>query len=409
MKRAWGSSRQGGATVCLRPDAVNTPRQRVHLESCIMSHLAAEQTGPSVVTCTGSPSERGEQHGEALRTAIVAGLGRWREAIASAHGTDPDAYIASFVRGTDFLPAIRRWTPELLDEIDGIARGSGQPWEWIYAYNLLDEEWTWARDRKAGPAPGCSVAGFAPADGTPILAQTMDIDSFRDGAQALLRIERDAGPDQLVFTYAGMIGLTGCNADGLAVVVNNLDMLPASRAGLPVAFVMRGILERRALADAVDFVSEAPHATGQHYGLAAPAGLASIEAWATGVAVTQPGARLLHTNHPLYSRETLGDAESRYQRSRTRQRLAYLERTAGPWRDVEGVQELLSDCTVPISLGPERPTMTFGAVVYECSAPPAMWLAPGPPHLRPFRQVGWEESGKLAETAPLIAGAAAAI
>ena len=40
---------------------------------------------------------------------------------------------------------------------------------------------------------------------------------------------------------AGMIGLTGCNEDGLAVVVNNLDMLPASPTGLPVAFAIRGI------------------------------------------------------------------------------------------------------------------------------------------------------------------------
>ena len=85
---------------------------------------------------------------------------------------------------------------------------------------------------------------------------------------------------------AGMIGLTGCNDDGLAVVVNNLDMLPASPTGLPVAFVLRGILERRTLAAAVDFVSQVPHATGQHYGIAAPEGLASVEGWATGVAVS---------------------------------------------------------------------------------------------------------------------------
>jgi hypothetical protein len=186
-----------------------------------------------------------------------------------------------------------------------------------------------------------------------------------------------------------MIGLTGCTAAGLALVVNNLDMLPASRSGLPVAFVIRGILARRVLADAVAFVREVPHATGQHYGMAAPEGLASVEGWATGVAITKPGTRLLHTNHPLCTNETIGDAERRYERTRTRERLAFLERAADSASDVAGVQGILTDRTVPISLGPERASMTFGAVVYECDVPARMWLAPGPPHLRAFRSVEW--------------------
>ena len=357
-----------------------------------------------VVTCAGSPADRGERHGEALRGLIADGLGRWAESVASTHGLAPDAYIAGFVQGTDFLPAIRRWTPGLLDEIEGIARGSAQPWEWIYAYNLLDEEWTWASERKAGTAPGCSVAGFAPGGGTPLLAQTMDIPSIHDGTQAVLRIESESSPAALVFTHAGMIALTGCNEDGLAVVVNNLDMLPASPTGLPVAFVIRGILERRTLADAVDFVSQVAHATGQHYGIAAPEGLASVEGWATGVAVNaESGTRLLHTNHPLHTDETVGDPESRYQRSRTRERLDYLEHEAGPRRDVLGLQELLSDCTVPVSLGPERASMTFGAVVYECGQPARMWVTPGPPHLNAFRQVEWSSTRE-----PMAAGTSSA-
>jgi hypothetical protein len=352
-----------------------------------------QATDLPIVTCAGSPGERGERHGEALRELIGEGLGRWADAIASAHGVAPDVYITDFVEGTNFLPAIRRWTPGLLDEVEGIARGSAQSWEWIYSYNLLDEEWTWASERKAGTAPGCTVAGFAPKGGTTLLAQTMDIPNIHDGTQAVLRIESEESPAALIFTRAGTIALTGCNEDGVAVVVNNLDMLPASRTGLPVAFVIRGILERRTLAYAVDFVSQVDHATGQHYGIAAPEGLASVEGWATGVAIIpESGTCLLHTNHPLYTDETVGDAELRYQRSRSRQRLDYLEREAGPSRDVLGLQELLSDCTVPVSLGAERLSMTFGAVVYECGQPERMWVAPGPPHMHSFRQVEWSST-----------------
>ena len=350
-----------------------------------------------VVNCSGSAHERGVQHGESLRAEIAAGLGRWGDSIASAHGVDPASYIAGFVQGTEFLPAIRRWTPDLLDEVEGIARGANQPWEWIYAFNLLDEAWTWAREHPSLP-PGCTAVGYAPDGGTPLLAQTMDIDSFHDGAQAVLRIERDREPDLIVFTYAGMIGLTGCNAAGVAVVVNNLDVLPTSRDGLPVAFVIRGILNRTTLAGAVDFVRDVSHATGQHYGIAAPEGLASAEAWATGTALREPGSCLLHTNHPLYTNETVGDPERSFRATRTRERLAYLEREAVRPLDVAGIQQLLADRTTPVSLGPERRSMTFGAAVYECTTPPSMWLASGPPHLKAFMSVPWISDGDQFES-----------
>lgn len=345
------------------------------------------------VTCSGSPRERGEQHGEALRDLIAEGLGRWAEAIAIAHRADPAAYIADFVAGTDYLPAIRRWTPDLVAEIEGIARGAGQPWEWIYASNLLDEEWTWASGHPAGTAPGCTVVGFASPGESPVIGQTMDIPSVHDGTQVLLRIAGGDGPDGLVFSRAGMIALTGCNAAGVAVAVNNLDVLPSSPAGLPVAFAVRGILERRSLAEAVEFVAAVPHATGQHYGLAGPSGLASVEGWASGVEVrAESMTRLLHTNHPLATELTDGDPEPRYRRTKTRERLAYLHHEAemdGQERGAVGVRELLQDRSVPISLATNRSLMTFGAVVYECAAPPAMWLAPGPPHETPFAEVAW--------------------
>jgi hypothetical protein len=346
--------------------------------------------GVQVVSCAGTSRQRGEQHGEALRGKIADGLARWSETIAAAHDIDPDVYIAEFVQGTDFLLAIRRWTPQLLEEVEGIARGACQPWAWIYACNLLDEEWTWARARRRGLPPGCTVAGFAPQGGIPVLAQTMDINSVHDGAQAVLRIDGDGGPDVLMFARAGMIGLTGCNSEGLAVVVNNLDVLPTSTTGLPVAFAIRGVLERRSLADAVAFLGEVAHATGQHYGLAGSEGLASVEAWATGVTVdTAPGPRLLHTNHPLTTDPVADDAEARFRRSRTCERLDYLERETDACGNVLDAQQLLSDRTVPVSLDAASPSMTCGAVVYECSVPTRMQVAMGPPHLVPFQQVAW--------------------
>lgn len=353
-----------------------------------MGAIATRTTEIPVVPTSGTPTKRGETHGEHLRALIADGIGRWTDTIASTHGLRPNDYIAAFVAGTDYLPSIRRWTPDLLEEIKGIARGSGQPWEWIYAFNLLDEEWTWAKKKGQDLPPGCTAVGFATDGKTPLLAQTMDIPSIFDGAQAV--ISHNSGDDRTtrVFTYAGMIGLTGCNSDGVAVVVNNLDVLPTSATGLPVAFIIRGVLQQRNLDEAVRFVRGVPHATGQHYGIGSPTGLASLEGWGGGVAVQEElGSRLTHTNHPLMSRDARDDAELAYQRSNSRERLSYVERGSEDDRDVAGIQDLLCDRTVPVSLTTDRYFMTFGAVVYECDTPARMWLAPGPPHETPFFQV----------------------
>lgn len=203
----------------------------------------------------------------------------------------------------------------------------------------------------------------------------------------MLRLTGDTGLEVNVFTYAGMVGLTGCNSAGLALVVNNLDMLPGSLSGLPVSCVIRGILDRETLHAATEFAMQVPHATGQHYGMAAPAGVASVEGWANGVAASTDAAGLLHTNHPLYATEPVGDVEARYQWSRTRERLAFVVSEAGSCQDVPALQQLLADRTVPVSIDASRSTMTFGAVIYECTVPPQMWVTPGPPHQYAFHHV----------------------
>lgn len=351
-----------------------------------MSGAGLDSRTLPIVACVGTSEDRGRQHGEALRARIAQGLGAWSDAIGVRHGQDPDDYIQQFVQGTTFLEAIRQWTPDLEAEIAGIAEGANQPWAWIYAYNLLDEEWTWARTAN-GSGRGCTAVGLMPVGSAPLLAQTMDIPRVHDGTQAVLRVSDTSGLEVSVFTYAGMVGLTGCNSAGVALVVNNLDMLPGSLSGLPVSCVIRGILDRQTLHAATTFAMRVPHATGQHYGIAAPDGVVSIEGWANGVAASASEDALLHTNHPLYADEPVGDVEARYQWSRTRERLAFVEREAGSCQDVSDLQRLLADRTTPVSLDASQSTMTFGAVTYECSAPPRMWVTPGPPHRYAFQQV----------------------
>ena len=63
-------------------------------------------TQPVVVDLPAPPRERGEAHGEQLRSAVRDAVARWKDSLAATEGGDPDEWIRAFLAGTDFMPAI---------------------------------------------------------------------------------------------------------------------------------------------------------------------------------------------------------------------------------------------------------------------------------------------------------------
>jgi hypothetical protein len=345
-----------------------------------------------MVDCAGTPRQSGEAHGEALRGLIHATLDRWMAGLQAAGHPDPRAYLRDFLAKTDYIAAMRRWTPDLLEEIHGIAAGAARPFEQLCAYNLLDEEWWFARTH-ARPAAGCTVVGWCAGDANPpLLAQTMDISSIYDGAQTVLHLSTGEHPEALVFTFAGMIGLNGCNAAGVGVVVNNLAMLPHAPRGLPVAAVVRGVLARRTLADAAAFIRGAAHASGQHYAVGSPAGLLSFECSAGGV-VQDAGATkcVLHTNHPLAPGTRPAGGPPSEATADSRARYDFIAARAGTIASQADLEAILANQTVPISIACSgQGGFTFGATSLALAAPPRMRVAPGPPHATAYVELGFD-------------------
>ena len=345
-----------------------------------------------IVRCAGAPRRRGETHGEELRAQIQATQERWLESLNQAGHADPLAYLREFIHHTDYTSAMSRWTPDLLDELRGIAAGAGVPFDQLLAYNLLDEEWWFSRSG-ARPAAGCTVIGWWDAGaGRTLLAQTMDIGSFYNSAQAVLQVQPDDAPEALVFTFAGMLGLNGCNASGVGVVVNNLSMLPHAGQGLPVAAVVRGILARRSLEDAAAFVRSVPHASGQHYAVGSPDELASFECSADGVVQdANISSRIVHTNHPILgSHPASADAASNAT-ANSRARYDFVAEQMAALAGQADIEAILADRSVPISIActPGR-GFTFGATSLDLALPPRMRVAPGPPDCTPYVDLSFD-------------------
>ncbi len=259
-----------------------------------------------VITLEGSPYERGVCHGRLMREAIGEALSLWERAyVQDAFGMSRAEFALEVERRTDFYPAIKRWTPDLLDELKGIADGADADFREVYAFNLADE----CYELEGLPRPErCSSIGVWRSESLPpLVAQTLDIEPFWDGLQTVQRIvDPDGSSATLVLAYPGLIGMNGMSGRGFGLCMNSLSELASARSGLPVTMVIRGALAAADLDAAVRFLTDVPHATGQNYLLASDEGVVDLECSSGGVTRYEPdqtGGVLLHTNSPLASHD----------------------------------------------------------------------------------------------------------
>lgn len=252
---------------------------------------------------SGNGFERGIKHGSEMKTQIAEIYAAWKKQIASDTKRQPDSVIAEFTGNSSFRQTIETVTPDLWQEIRGIAQGSGQPLIDVLAFQLVDEYWAYLDSVAHIQKDHCSAIGFAGNKSRgAVVAQNIDLEGFRQGYQLLLHILPGKNvPEQYIVTCAGMIAFAGMNKH-TAVVVNALTDLNTSSAGLPVAFIIRGTLAQKDAGSALSFFRNVRHAAGQNYLLANADSVYDYEASANKTVRFQPTGNsglLYHTNHSL--------------------------------------------------------------------------------------------------------------
>ena len=356
----------------------------------------------------GTPLQRGRIHGETLRTKIRELVKQWKDDIGASLEMNPDGYLEEFEEATDFRPAIERWCPDLLEEVAGMAEGAGVDFETMISFQMGDEHYWYQRKKwleKTGvEGVGCSALGvFAEAGERPLLAQNMDIETMYDGAQVLLHIKHPGSSlESFIYTSAGYLALTGLNNRPLGICCNALLQLNYAVDGLPVAFLVRRVLELSDLAEARKFLAGIKHASGQNYLVG---DREKVESWeCSGSRVSQfvpyAGAtRVYHTNHPLAN-----DDQSIYRkileqtppekrpkgRSNSEVRQDFM---AARLKDtskrvtVDTIKSILGSREIPICFENTEGSrgFTFGCLIMELASQPALHLSPGPPCSTPFQ------------------------
>jgi len=249
---------------------------------------------------TGTPHERGFQQGEALKETIHEVILLWKADLERNFGLPAETFITRFYQNTDFLFSIRKYTPDLLEELKGLSEGAKIDFRTLYIFQLIDEVWAMGRDVTRHH---CTSFGLEKTESQPVMTgQNLDIPFFH-GYQTLIHHEDPAtGWQALVFTIPGILGANGMNNRPVSVCVNTLLQLKPCVDGLPVDFVVRGILEQDSFDEAKDFIQTIKHAAGQNYIIGDEDKMASFECSVTQAAEFRPfeGAGFTyHTNHPL--------------------------------------------------------------------------------------------------------------
>ena len=356
-----------------------------------------------VIELSGSPRERGRIHGEAAKPLIATVVENWRADLgnfgknsANTQPIDPSSYLDRFLSQTDYLTAIEKWTPNFLEEVKGIAEGAEQDFETILGIQLMDEEWIFGRRlRLDKPTTKCTAFGVPnPADSISYAGQNMDVPSWVEGKQVLLRVmPTETSPEALIFSMAGNIGLNGLNASGLGITCNTLSQLNYAINGLPVAFIVRSILEKHTIDEAEIFLRAIKHASGQNYILSSPGDIRCFECCGTSVVRYAPDTyqgRIFHTNHPLVNQDESDVLPPEKRRSKnTVARLESICHRLGDaidkvtLGDIKAALAAHDDPDNPVSRNINNQGSsigyTAGAAIYELEVVPRLHLASGPP------------------------------
>ncbi|HJO95301.1 MAG TPA: C45 family peptidase [Victivallales bacterium] len=275
----------------------------------------------SILVLEGTPYNRGLIHGETLKQEIHEIIGLWKENLSNRLKSDINKYFKKFYERTDFITTINKWTPGLLDEIKGLSNGSGIDYDTILTFQFLDELWLSIEKETLNH---CSSMGFNSTNKTPVcIAQNLDIESFRDNYQIVFHVKNlENNLEIFLLSSAGLIGMNGMNSNSIGICCNCLSQLKFNNIGLPVAFVVRGLLEQQTEADALNFIKNIKHASGQNYIVGTQKNVYDFECSTNKVIEFKSkneNSSVCHTNHPLVN----NDYKLEYKKMDDKSKLSY--------------------------------------------------------------------------------------
>lgn len=255
------------------------------------------------IRVSGDAYERSRQYGELARSQIEVVRNGYERAFAAKKISWADA--AGIARR--HLPAIERHTPRLLDEIRGIAAGSGCSFDDILIINLRSEILNSVTQAQGASLSGECTSFAIEADRAPsgeaVVGQNWDWLESLEAGVIVLEVERTDGPDYVTLVEAGLLGKVVLTANGLALGMNTLvSSRDAITDGVPYHLQIRAVADAKHATNALEILAAMPRATSGNFVLADAAGaVLSVESSPGGPANVVPicaaDGTVSHANH----------------------------------------------------------------------------------------------------------------
>ncbi len=217
-----------------------------------------KKNGQSVLHLKGTPYERGYQHGVLLKEQIQRNIATYIDGtlLIDKPKSQLTERLIEFYKS---IPAIMSHVPDhFIQEMEGLADGSEVPVAKIVALNLFPEMFH---------CSGITVTGQASKDGKLYHARVLDYSIGKNlQTTAVLQIvEPEKGIPFLNVSYAGFIGtVTGMNLQKIAIgEIGGLGY--GSWNGIPMAFLLREILQYASSIDDVKSILQNSPRTCEYY------------------------------------------------------------------------------------------------------------------------------------------------
>ncbi|AMK12127.1 C45 family autoproteolytic acyltransferase/hydolase [Pseudodesulfovibrio indicus] len=257
-----------------------------------------------VIELSGTPFDMGLAHGRALKNLIREFVDSVTEVHRMNNGylsVDKPPLETFCMKNLGFL---EKFSPDLVEEMRGIAEGAGVTFrEILYLNSFLELEDLRAPSVGARVLPdglwGCTtfnVTREAGEGGRAYIGQTYDMEKYYEKFLCLLRITPEKGPSQLVVSFAGILGLNGLNSAGVGAVINKVTATDA-RPGVIYPFIMRKALASERIGDALGAAIFSPRAGGINYQFAGSGVAFCAETSAAYYQLLEIDGSIAHTNH----------------------------------------------------------------------------------------------------------------
>jgi len=346
------------------------------------------------VVISGDPPARGRQYGEKAKALIEKNVGLYREAFKGAAGV---TWERALDFSKTFLKRIKEFDPTLLEEMQGMAKGSGRLLEEILLINLRTEILFGLK--KLQEAEGCTSFCALPditRQGNTILGQNWDYKPFAAETMILLQVNQEKAPDILTIAEAGQLARMGMNSAGLGICNNYIECEKDGmnmEKGIPTTLIRRQALSQEKYYRMVGTIIHTPRSFSGNYLVATAEGdgdATDIEATPeTAYFLFPKDGLIVHSNHikgagPGYvGAMRLGVENSLYRDRRLEQLLRKSAWKLDPPEIMEALKDHfgypLSVCRHPEEEKPWHDQWRTNASVIMDLTDKVMWVAAGPP------------------------------